>query len=72
MNDLLPAVGFLFVILGIPLLIYIGFICFASWAAKPVLKARASKEMEKDMRADVEWADEHQRIARKLLAEYED
>jgi N6-adenosine-specific RNA methylase IME4 len=67
MNDLLPVLGFLFVILGIPLLLYIGVVLFASWAAKPALKARASREMEKDMRADVEWADERQRIARKLL-----
>lgn len=72
MNDALPALGFLFVIFGIPLLIYIGVVYFASWAAKPALKARAVREMEKDMRADAEWADERQNIARKLLGEYED
>ncbi|MBN9151517.1 MAG: hypothetical protein J0H56_08875 [Micrococcales bacterium] len=64
------AIFFLLVIIGLPLLIFIGALIAGNALAKPVFKEQRSKDMERELRWAFEDANEQQRIARKLLKEY--
>ena len=55
----------------IPLLIFIGLFLAGSAVAKPVLEAQHVREIERDMRREVDDANLRQQVARKLLREYE-
>lgn len=67
----LAAIGFLLVIFGVPLAIYIGLVAAGSAVAKPVMRAQHAKDIERDLRREVADADLRQQAARKLLKEYE-
>lgn len=62
---------FLLVILGVPLIIFIGLLSAGNAVAKPIMRAQRSREIENDMRRHTFELDEQQRIARKLLKERE-
>jgi hypothetical protein len=63
------AIFFLIVILGVPLLIFIGLLSAGNAVAKPIMRAQRSREIENEMRQYAFDLDEQQRIARKLLDE---
>lgn len=72
MNYLGPVLAFLFVLFGVPLLIYIVSVMLMGAATKPIRRAQQLKRIENDVRRDVDYANARQRVARKLLDEYDD
>ena len=68
----MEAILFLLVIIGVPLLIYIGLVAAGSAVAKPMFDAQHEKDVEREIRREVAEANLRQKIARRLLDEYED
>lgn len=68
----MEAILFLLVIFGVPLLIYIGLVAAGSAVAKPMFDAQHEKDVEREIRREVAEANLRQKIARRLLDEYED
>lgn len=68
----MEAILFLLVIFGVPLLIYIGLVAAGSAVARPMFEAQHERDVERDLRREIAEVNLRQRVARKLLDEFED